>query len=91
MPGRAPESRAFAAEKRCREEVSVMLNFTYYAPTNVIFGKDTEQQAGSLCAQYGASRVLIHYGGGSAVRSGLIDRVKDSLEKDVPLAVFCFR
>ena len=58
-----------------------MLNFTYYAPTNVIFGKDTELQAGSLCAQYGASRVLIHYGGGSAVRSGLIDRVKDSLEK----------
>ena len=57
-----------------------MLNFTYYAPTNVIFGKDTEQQAGSLCAQYGASRVLIHYGGGSAVRSGLIARVEKALD-----------
>ncbi len=57
-----------------------MFGFTYYAPTKVIFGKDTEQQAGSLVRAYGGKRVLIHYGGSSAVRSGLVDRVKASLD-----------
>ena len=57
-----------------------MFGFTYYSPTKVIFGKDTETQVGSLLAQYGAKKVLIHYGGHSALRSGLIDRVKASLD-----------
>ena len=59
-----------------------MNNFTFYSPTCFVFGKDSENQAGALVKRFGGSRVLIHYGGGSAVRSGLIDRVKLSLEKE---------
>ncbi|MDO4178202.1 MAG: iron-containing alcohol dehydrogenase [Phascolarctobacterium sp.] len=58
-----------------------MTNLHFHAPSQVVFGPDTEKQVGSLCKQYGARKVLIHYGGGSAVRSGLIDRVKTSLEE----------
>lgn len=57
-----------------------MFGFEYYAPTRVIFGKRTEDQAGGLLRAYGAKKVLIHYGGSSAVRSGLIGRVKASLD-----------
>ena len=62
-----------------------MENFTFYSPTCFVFGKDTEAQAGSLVKRFGGSKVLIHYGGGSVVRSGLLDRVKKSLEEaDIP-------
>ena len=54
----------------------------FYSPTCFVFGKDSESQAGALVKRFGGSKVLIHYGGGSAVRSGLIGRVKDSLEKE---------
>ncbi len=57
-----------------------MANFSYYTPTQVVFGRETEQQVGELVKQYGGSRVLIHFGGQSAVKSGLIDRVKQSLD-----------
>ena len=64
-----------------------MFGFTYYTPTKVIFGKETERQAGSLIKAFGGTKVLIHYGSQSAVRSGLIDRVKTSLEEaDIPYA-----
>jgi len=56
-----------------------MNNFTFCSPTEFVFGRDTEQQVGQLCLKHGASRVLIIYGGGSAVRSGLLDRVQQSL------------
>ena len=56
-----------------------MKNFEYCNKTKIIFGKDTENQVGSETAKY-AKRVLLHHSGGSAVRSGLIDRVKTSLE-----------
>lgn len=58
-----------------------MDNFTFYSPTKFVFGKETEKEAGALVKSFGGSRVLIHYDGGSAVRSGLVDRVKDSLKK----------
>ena len=62
-----------------------MENFSFYSPTYFAFGKDSEKQAGSLVKQFGGSKVLIHYGGGSVVRSGLLDRVKQSLtEAGVP-------
>ena len=57
-----------------------MFNFEYYAPTRVIFGRDAEQRTGALLRELGVSRVLIHYGGGSAVKSGLLDRVSASLD-----------
>ena len=65
-----------------------MENFTFYSPTYFVFGRDTENQAGSLVKRFGGSRVLIHYGGGSAVRSGLIDRVSSSLRAE-GLDFFC--
>ena len=56
-----------------------MRNFTWKIPTEVVFGRDTERQAGALVRKYGGSRVLVVYGGGSAVRSGLLDRICASL------------
>lgn len=53
--------------------------FKYHAPTDVIFGKNTESRVGELCRQYGATKVLVHFGGQSAVKSGLIDRICQSL------------
>jgi len=57
-----------------------MQNFEYCNKTKIIFGKGTEERVGSEAAQY-AKRVLLHHSGGSTVRSGLIDRIKDSLKK----------
>lgn len=59
-----------------------MNNFTFYSPTYFVFGKDTENEAGHYVKRFGGSKVLIHYGGGSIVRSGLLDRVKASLDKE---------
>lgn len=59
-----------------------MLNFDFYAPTYFAFGKDKEQECGKLVKQFGGTKVLIHYGGGSVIRSGLLDRVKKSLEDE---------
>lgn len=56
-------------------------NFEFYAPTRVIFGKHTESRTGELTKEYGARNVLIVYGGNSAVRSGLLTLVKQSLEE----------
>lgn len=57
-----------------------MDNFTYYSPTKYIFGKGVESRAGEMTRWMGATRVLIVYGGGSVVRNGLLDRVKESLD-----------
>ena len=57
-----------------------MFNFQYYTPTKVIFGKETENQVGELVKAYGGHSVLVHYGGQSAIRSGLLDRIKASLD-----------
>ncbi len=56
-----------------------MNNFTFYSPTEFVFGKGVENQVGELCSRYGAKRVMIVYGGGSVVRSGLLERVKSAL------------
>ena len=58
-----------------------MINFTYYAPTKVVFGKDTESQVGDEIKKLGYKKVLVHFGGGSAKKSGLLDRVYASLDK----------
>jgi len=59
-----------------------MNNFTFYSPTYFVFGKDQENEAGKYVRRFGGNKVLIHYGGGSVVRSGLLDRVKASLQKE---------
>ena len=59
-----------------------MENFTFYSPTYFVFGKEEENNTGKYVKRFGGSRVLVHYGGGSVVRSGLLDRVKASLEAE---------
>ncbi len=59
-----------------------MLNFEFCSPTRFLFGKGTENKAGEMIKRYGGTKVLIHYGGGSVVRSGLLQRVKESLEQE---------
>ena len=59
-----------------------MNNFNFYSPTYFVFGKDREQEVGALVKRFGGSKVLIHYGGGSVVRSGLLDRIKASLDAE---------
>ena len=51
-----------------------MKDFVYFAPTEVVFGKDSEERLPSLVKKYGGQKVLVHYGGGSAKRSGLLDK-----------------
>lgn len=58
-----------------------MNNFVFYSPTEFVFGKNTEVQVGALARKYGAQKVMIVYGGGPVVRSGLLDRVKQSLQE----------
>src|SRR5574344_2394009 len=57
-----------------------MNNFIFQSPTEFVFGKDTENEVGNLCHKYGANNVLIIYGGGSVIRSGLLKRVEEALE-----------
>lgn len=57
-----------------------MNNFTFYSPTYFVFGKEEENNTGKYVKRFGGNKVLIHYGGGSVIRSGLLDRVKKSLE-----------
>ena len=57
-----------------------MLNFEYYTPTKVVFGKHAEDQAGELVKSCGCKKVLVHYGGQSAKKSGLLDRIYASLD-----------
>lgn len=56
-----------------------MKSFNYYAPTQVVFGADAEEQIPQLIKCYGGTKVLIHYGGGSAERSGLLPSIKQRL------------
>ncbi|MBR0148482.1 MAG: iron-containing alcohol dehydrogenase [Lachnospiraceae bacterium] len=57
-----------------------MFDFSYYTPTKVVFGKGTESKTAELIKEFGGTKILIHYGGGSVVRSGLLRRVTDSLD-----------
>lgn len=67
---------------RKRQEDQRMFHFNYYAPTQVVFGKDTEEKTGELVKAQNCKKVLIHYGSGSVKRTGLLDRVKQALEKE---------
>lgn len=58
-----------------------MVDFNYFTPTEVVFGKDSESRIAGLINKYGGHRVLLHYGGQSALRSGLIDGIKGMLSE----------
>ena len=57
-----------------------MKDFNYNAPTEVVFGKKSEEQVAALVKKYGGTKVLVHYGGKSAVKSGLLDKVCNLLK-----------
>jgi alcohol dehydrogenase YqhD (iron-dependent ADH family) len=58
----------------------MVADFTYFSPTKVVFGKGTEKEVGRLVREQGAGKVLLVFGGGSARRSGLLERVENSLK-----------
>ena len=58
-----------------------MNGFTYYTPTKVVFGLNAESRVGALVKAQGCKKVLIHYGGGSVKRTGLLDRIKAALDE----------
>jgi len=59
-----------------------MNDFTFYSPTYFVFGKGKEAMTGECIKRFGGSKVLLHYGGGTAIKTGLLDRVKTSLERE---------
>lgn len=65
-----------------------MQNFSFYSPTKVIFGKNAELSTAAEIKRFGGSRVMIVYGGGSVVKSGLLNKIQQQLEKEsLPYAV----
>ena len=59
-----------------------MFDFKYFTPTKVVFGKNKEEMVAELIKEFGGTKILIHYGTGSVVRSGLLKRVTDSLDAE---------
>lgn len=57
-----------------------MNNFDYCVPTRVIFGKGTQLQVGEIIKEYGFKKVLVHFGGGSVKKTGLLDQVLKALD-----------
>ena len=57
-----------------------MDNFVFYSPTEFAFGRNQEMQCGACVKKHGGTRVLVVYGGGSAERSGLLGRIRKSLD-----------
>jgi alcohol dehydrogenase YqhD (iron-dependent ADH family) len=62
-----------------------MRSFEYFTPTRVVFGKDTHLKIATLLKEQNCKKVLIHYGSGSVRRSGLLDKVKASLDDALDL------
>ncbi|MBO4321168.1 MAG: iron-containing alcohol dehydrogenase [Treponema sp.] len=57
-----------------------MFGFRYFTPTKVVFGKNSEEKVAELIQEFGGKKILIHYGGGSVIRSGLMQRVTEKLD-----------
>lgn len=59
-----------------------MIDFNYYTPTEVVFGKESEDKVAQMVKKYGGKKVLVHYGGKSAQKSGLLDKVCNLLKAE---------
>lgn len=59
-----------------------MIDFTYYAPTEVVFGRESEEQVARMVRKHGGHKILVHYGGQSAKKSGLLDKVCELLKAE---------
>ena len=60
-----------------------MENFVYNTPSKVFFAKGEENNVGKIIKSYGAKKVLVHYGGGSAEKSGLLERIRKNLQAEI--------
>ena len=56
-----------------------MENFEFYVPTKVVFGKGAQSRVAELVKEFGGKKVLVHFGGGSVRKSGLLKEIEDSL------------
>ena len=66
-----------------------MQAFTFYSPTKIIFGKNAEEKTPEEMKEFGGNRILLVYGGGSIIRSGLLPRMEALLkEANLPYALF---
>lgn len=59
-----------------------MLNFEYHAPTKVYFGRDSDDKIGRALKGLGYNKILLHYGSGSAEKSGLLGKIRKNLEDE---------
>ena len=59
-----------------------MKDFTYYAPTEVVFGENAEEKTAKMVKKYGGTKVLLHYGGNNAIRSGLLRKIRELLDAE---------
>ena len=59
-----------------------MVNFEFYSPTKIFFGKDVELKVGNVIKEKGYKKVLLHYGKSSIIKSGLYDRIINSLKEN---------
>lgn len=58
-----------------------MLDFEYYAPTKVYFGRNSDEKIGKALKEYGCKKILLHYGSGSAEKSGLLGKIRKNLNE----------
>lgn len=66
-----------------------MENFTFWSPTEFVFGRGSESQTGDLLARFGAKKVMIIYGGHSAEKNGLLGRLRDEMNRvGIPFCEF---
>ena len=65
----------------CTPNYFCMKDFKFYAPTEVVFGEQSEEQVATLVKKYGGTKVLVHYGGKSAERSGLLGKICGLLDE----------
>ena len=68
-------------KQKRREEMKTFSNFRFHMYTEMLFGKDTEKEVANMIKKHGGTKVMFVYGGGSIKRSGLYDRVVDSLKQ----------
>ncbi|MEL7610125.1 MAG: iron-containing alcohol dehydrogenase [Bacillota bacterium] len=59
-----------------------MKNCTFFSPTRLIIGRDTQRQAGALIKEYGGSRILVHHDSGYMKQSGFINAVIKQLQNE---------
>jgi alcohol dehydrogenase YqhD (iron-dependent ADH family) len=79
--GQDGEKKAFLREFPSTGGMA-MNNFTFYSPTEFVFGKKTEEKVGKLLKKHHAQKVLIHYGGGSVIKSGLLPKIEEILKSE---------